>query len=232
MSSADLEPDRNAATSEPRLDTWRWQKYAGAWCITPASGPVSSAHETNAWFVTTLAATFEAFASLARAWRIQFGTLANDDVPPVDIEWHEGEPHGTFVAKALERIGTYPAPIYSLRVALDLCVYVRTDLSPDVPVRAWVRDLGGFALWAAANDSEPYACFEIAHTLFRPESVNAADNAELHALNQPLLEHSLRCWEKRLGPIRDIEGPSGIFRYGFAADDGSDEAPVERDDPR
>src|SRR5262249_29635370 len=59
VSRAELTPGRDAATAEPRLDTWRWQKYAGAWCITPGSEPMSSARETNTWFATTLAATLD-----------------------------------------------------------------------------------------------------------------------------------------------------------------------------
>jgi hypothetical protein len=232
VTRAELEPDRDAATAEPRLDTWRWQKYAGAWCITPLPGPMSSASETNAWFATTLTATLDAFDAFARARRVQFGTLVRDEVAPVDAEWRPDERYDQFVGRALEMIRTYPAPIYSLRVALDLCVHVRTDVSPNVPVRAWVKDLGGLALWGSTNDSEPYVCFEIAHTLFRPVSVEGDDNTELHALNQPLLERGLRRWEERLGSIGDVEGLGGIFRYGFAADDAGDAAAADREDPR
>ena len=107
------------------------------------------------------------------------------------------------------------AQIYSLKVQLDLFVYVRTSLFPDKPVRTWISSPSEFVFWGASETSKPYICFEIGHTLFCPHSPEGDDNSELYALNQPLLEQALRSWEARFDPIDDVDGLPGIYQYGY-----------------
>lgn len=201
-------------TVTPLLDTWRVQKYAGAWCIT-LSG-TGSASEGNAWYATTMRKTLEAFAHLARPRQVRFGTIVVEGVDKVTLPWKGDITLDTYIQNTMDAIQQYPAPIYSLEIQLDLFVYVRTSISPDKLVRVWISPPSEFVFWGTSETSGPYLCFEVAHTLFCPRSPDGDDNSELYALNQPLLEQALRSWEAQFGAISDVEGLPGIYEYGFS----------------
>jgi hypothetical protein len=75
--------------------------------------------------------------------------------------------------------------------------------------------MADLAFWGGPENPQPYFCLEVDHTLFHPGVDEGDGNTQLHTLNQPLLEQTLRSWEERLGTIRDVEGLTGIFRYGY-----------------
>lgn len=201
---------------EPLYDTWGRKKDAGSWCIAPSFEFTSlSTQEVNAWFAISVVKTLDAFSELARPWRVDFNTIYRDDVEGVRLEWQPGESYQEYVEKVLKAIREYPAPIYSVDIQVDLFSYFRTKTSPDLPVQAWVRLPSEFVIWGGPENPKPYLCFNVEHTLFRSLSKDSEDNKELYFLNQPLLEKALRRWEERVGSIRDVDGLSGIYQYGF-----------------
>jgi hypothetical protein len=201
---------------EPLYDTWGGKKDAGSWCIAPSFDFTSlSTEEVNAWFATSVVETLDAFSDLARAWRVYFNTIYRDDVEGVKLEWQPGDSYQEYVEKVLKAIREYPAPIYSVDIQVDLFAYFRTNTSPDLPVPAWVRLASEFVIWGGSENPQPYLCFNVDHTLFCSLSKDCEDNKELFLLNKPLLENALRRWEERVGSIRDVNGLSGIYKYGF-----------------
>lgn len=204
---------------EPLYDTWGGKKYAGSWCIAPSFDFTSlSTQEVNAWFATSVSKTLDAFSHLVRAWRVDFNTIYRDDVSGIRIEWRLGDSYDLYVENVRRAIQEYLAPIYLIEICVDLFAYVRTKDSPDIPIRAWVRLPSDFRIWGGPENTEPYLCFNVAHTLFRSRSKDAQDNGELHALNQPLLEKALRQWEEYFDSVIEVDGLSGIYQYGFLAE--------------
>lgn len=219
-SDRSIQQEQTAPPVEPVYDTWELKKDAGAWCIAPAFDFLSlTTREVNAWFAGVVTGMLEAFGGLVRAWRVDFNTSYREDIEGVRLEWQPGNSYQAYIADVLKTIKAFPAPIDTINIEIDLCVYVRTEQSPHKPVRAWVRLPSDFAIWGGPENKKPYLCFEIDHTLFRPESLYGDnDNRELYLLNQPVLEQALRKWERRFGTIRDVEGMSGIYEYGFSTE--------------
>jgi len=214
-----IQPEQTASPVEPIYDTWELKKDAGTWCIVPVFDFLSlSTSDVNAWSARVVTGTLEAFGGLARAWWVEFDTSYREIIEGVRLEWKPGKSYEKYTQDVLRAIQEFPASIYRLKMGVDLYVYIRTEQSPDTPVRAWVRHLGYFVFWGGPEVKEPYLCFEINHTLFSPESMYGDDNRELYLLNQPLLEQALREWERRVGSIRDVEGISGIYEYGFSTE--------------
>lgn len=209
--------DKTLAPIKPLLDTWGWKQETGSWCIAPCLDlSCFSTQEFNAWFATTIVKTLDAFSELARAWRVFFGTIYRDDVEGVKLEWELGDSHENYIETVLKAIRDYPAPIFELALEVDLFVFVRTQESPKLPIRAWVRlPRNEIFIVGAAGGREPYLCFETGYTLFRSLSRDYEDNTQLYSLNQPLLENALRRWEEHFGSICEVDGIEGIYEYGF-----------------
>jgi hypothetical protein len=210
-------PAVTAPPVEPLVDTWDGADDAGSWSIVPAGDEAAPA---NAWADAALAATARAFDGFARPWSIVFSTVDRDDVAPVALVPEGGERPDTFVERARAAIRAYAAPVHSVELQLEMLVRVRTPASPLRPVRVWTRLPADIELRAPGPGRRPYASLSVSHTLFRPESSFGGDNRELAALNAPLLASSLRRWEERLGPITDVDGLTGVSRYGFEPEDG------------
>lgn len=116
----------------------------------------------------------------------------------------------------MQAVREYPVPLDTLNIEVDLFVYVRTQESPERPIRAWVRlPRNEFIILGGPENQQPYLRFETGYTLFRPLSKDYEDNSELYSLNQPLLENALRRWEQRFGAICEVDGIPGIYEYGF-----------------
>jgi hypothetical protein len=210
------EPVQYSPPGEPLYDTWGGTKYLNRWCVdSPRTFTSFEAREVNEWFATTLRATLEAFSLFARPWWIEFTTIFVEGVGPVALERGPDQSDSDFLEAALQAIRQYEAPIYSLDVEVDLWVYVRTEESPEQPVRTWIRSGSQFTFYGGAENPQPSVCLLVEHSLFAPSNSYGWSNQELHALNQPLLEQALRRWEQQLSPITEVEGGDGIYQYGF-----------------
>ncbi|MEH2243025.1 hypothetical protein [Nostoc sp.] len=209
--------DKTVPPIEPLNDTWGGKKDAGSWGVTPSFDFTNlSIQSVNTWYVNSLMETLNAFSDLARVWSVFFYPSPESEIKRVVLEWKPGDSYEKYLKKVLEAIGEYSAAIEGLEMEVDLLVFVRTQESPNQPVRAWVRNLGNLVIWGGLEYGRPYLFFSINHTLFYSFSYPLGeDNSELYSLNQPLLENALRRWEERFGPISEVEGLKGIYEYGF-----------------
>jgi hypothetical protein len=201
---------------EPLYDTWNICKYAGSWCIIPiAESTLPEASNTNHWYAEVIHESLIAFASLARIYRVEFELLDKQFTAEKVLDWNVKNSYANFIKIIRQTILTYPVSIYSLAVHLDLFIFCRTLQSLEKTVQAWIRVPSALVIKGSSDNSRPYICFEIEHTLFCPYSQHGEDNLELYRLNQPLLERTLHLWEERLGSITEFEGISGIYKYGY-----------------
>jgi hypothetical protein len=198
-------------------DTWGIKTDAGSWCIAPDFSFTSlSVQEVNDWFAMTVDGTLDAFSHLVRAWQIYFTPIYRDDIQVMKFEWHPEDSYNLYLENVLRAIQTYSAPIHMMEIDVDLLAYVRTTDSPKYPVKSWIKLPSKFTIWGGYEKRKPYLCFEIDHTLFRPYSQDGEENIELYSLNHSLLEQALSRWEKNFGSICDVDGLSGIYKYGFS----------------
>jgi len=192
---------------EPIEDTWTSKKYAGCWSVKPAGFEAPSSEAANRWFAAQLRGSFDGLSHLARPWRVELRTSSGADTT---IERREGE--ASILDRVEAEIARLTEPLHSIDCALDVSAYVR--IAPGAaPIRAWIRRASELTIWGGPNAS---ASLTLDHTLFCPRSPDGDDNAEFYALNAPILESALRAWERRIGPIREVEGLEGIGRYGFS----------------
>ena len=206
---------RNNLIHQPADDTWGAVSRAGAWCVTPRDV------QDPSWLERAAVQTFEAFAGLARVWRVSIGSIDPPDALPAALEWHPSASHRAFLDSIPTAIRSYPHAIYSVECSVDLFAFSRPAGPHTPPVQQWLRLNDDFRFWNGEDDDRS-ACFSLRHTLFCPASIDGLDNRELYELNQPLLEHALRRWEDRLGAIVEFEGFAGIYQYGFHPEPGAE----------
>lgn len=213
-----MNSDRDADTLEPLMNTWRWFKDGATWYWVPRSRPASDAvQDLNPWSAAQLAEVLSAFRAIARVRMAVFNTPPES--PPLSTsEWRwipQETPHAAFENKLVTAVKTEPHPLTSATLTLDLDVWVRVA-SRKTPVRGWVPDAARVHLLFERNS--PYGALSMDHTLFMDGATYDDSNAELHRLNQPLLQETLAAIEARVGFISEVEGRlPGVCRTGFGS---------------
>jgi hypothetical protein len=161
----------------------------------------------------------DAFSELIRIWKV--GLIPSpesiDDV--VVIDWQLEESYQEYLEKVNKQIEYYPSTIEEMELKIDLQVFVETsdylDRNPDF---GWIRY--GDEIIIRAEDGNPYLYLSLKHTLFAPFTLELEkDNKELHFLNQPLLEKSLKSWEENFSSISEYDGSPKVYKYGFKPDE-------------
>ena len=206
------------STIKPLHDTWNIRADTGAWSINLSLDFASlSAQDINAWHEKTFVGTIESFSELIRVYEVDIIT-DREGTEGTALKWTTNSSYNEYVRKTAKKIKEFNAAIDTLEIQVDLFVFIRTEESPETPVRGWVRHLGKFAFCSKTFTGKPYIYFEIDHTLFCSSS-SYEDNTELYDLNQPLLEKALRNWEQKVGTINEYDGLEGIYKYGFLPDE-------------
>lgn len=214
--------DKNLPVIEPLYDTWGNKKSAGYWGL---DGELEwrdfSSQEINAWFAESLVKTLDAFSSFARIshilWRNGENNRGNIGFR-LGLESYSS--YDEYLEKVFQCLKNYPILIEEIEIQIDIFVYVRTNTSPDNPIRAWVGNLGEISINVDQEDEGAYLWLSVEHTLFYPFSYqNNEDNSELFKLNQPLLEEALQNWEQKFNSRIEVEGLPGIYKYGFLPED-------------
>ena len=201
---------------EPHYNTWGVKSSTGVWYLCPEVTIDSSSFlELNGWIADSFMILLTEASTLMRPWLVSFSTISDPTIDPISLEWRVGDSLDDYLSRVRGTILNYPAPIYSLEALVDLFAYCCTADSPQRPICNWIRLHDKLHIWSGSNGGERVICFEVNHSLFCPSSEFNEDNRELHLLNQPLLEQTLRRWEQRFGPICDVEGLLGVYEYGF-----------------
>lgn len=211
-----MEAHRDADTIEPLMNTWRWFKDGATWYWVPRSRPDSAeARDLNPWSATQLTEVLAAFHHIARVRTASFNTPPGSPSPATDEwRWNPGKTsHAEFERKLVTAVRTEPHPLSSATLVLDLNVWVRTA-SRKSPLRGWVPNAAHIQM--LFEKDSPYGALSLEHTLFMDGATYDDSNAELHRLNQPLLQETLAAIEARVGSISEVEGRlPGITRTGF-----------------
>jgi hypothetical protein len=211
---------------EPLIDTWAVTKRGGDWSISPSSDlSHTSIEERNVWYAEAMMSTIKAFSSLARVYIVSFEPVSKEsEIKSRTLKWDLDEPYENYLEKTYDAVKSYPIDIYILYVRVDLFVYVRTEESPNKPIRAWVRECGDHSYTMAdiqisiehLMNYEPFLSFEMKHTLLYPDSWKGQiDNTELFELNRPFLEEALTNWEQAFTAEIETDGLPQIYKYGF-----------------
>ena len=215
---------KNAAPVKPIRDTWgKISRYHAFWSMFPNINVSSfSVQENNEWFATIIEQILEIWDNFGRIWNIYFNFMSDpndyESIKNEFFKWEIDTPYNNYVDKVLKTIRSCSLPIYDVSLEFDLLVYVSTQESPKHLIRCWVRDLGDVNIMGGIlNDPEPYVTFSLDTSLFCKQHFLYENNQELYTLNHPLLENFLRTAEKKIGEIKDIQGPD-VFKYGFLSE--------------
>ena len=219
----------NQSQAIPICDTWGTEKDAGYWNIDlEFNFDNKSIRDHNYWYYTSTKKTIEAFSSLLKPYRVYFNpnSKIEEKVKKVRIDRQPDELYDEFLENVYQTIKEYSIDINSITMEFDFFVYVRTEKSFPEVIRTWIREfgqsikLGNLTIYLNLEDRDPYACFNIEHTLFYPFSYpTGEDNKELFELNRPLLEEALKNWEQKFNSEIEADGLPGIYEYGFLPED-------------
>lgn len=97
----------------------------------------------------------------------------------MSLEWKPETSYENYIETILQAVREYPVPLDTLNIEVELFVYVRTQESPERPIRAWVRlPRNEFIILGGPENQQPYLRFETGYTLFRPLSKDYEDNSQ------------------------------------------------------
>lgn len=219
----------NQSNDQVICDTWGIKKDAGYWNVDlKFDFQKNSVLEHNRWYTTVVKGTIESFSSLTRVYNVYFGSVPKfrKKFKGINIESQSYSSSDEYLEVVLKSIAEYPVDIEYINLKLDFFVYVRTKESFPNVTKIWIRkfdqstNLGDLTIYLNLEDQDPYACFNMEHTLFYPFSYqNYDDNTELYNLNRPLLEEALRNWEQKFNSEIEAEGLPGIYKYGYLPQD-------------
>jgi hypothetical protein len=216
---------QDARAIQPLLDTWEARKDNASWTLSLTTSQEGlSAAEGNAWFADALRGTFAVFDGLARPVSLVLegpGILQAPGFPGLHLPRGDDRT-ADFLDQAEATIRTVPHAANYMRVAVELCAWVRTEASPHTPIRAWIRPPPTQFVWFGGPEEDHDAIvLSMSHTLFSPTIGSRINvNRELHLLNQPLLERALHVWHERFGGEIELDGrDANRYAYGFLSEE-------------
>lgn len=214
-----MKSDQTPVVVTPLEDTWGEDDRADVLWYISSSFDFSnlSTSEINCWFSKNLRNTLHTFSGLIRVWEVEIMTsyTRTDETLPIINTWNTSIPNEDFINQTVEIIQQYPAPIYELNAKTDLFAYIRTQESPSQPIRIWTRYFAELSILGRIETGRAGYSFKLLASFFWAFSPNHGDNRELYSLNQPLLAHSLKQWEKNFGSINFDAPTKGVYEYGF-----------------
>ncbi len=172
-----------------------------------------SREETNVWF-------FEQVFNFLRAF---FGLVMPDSLEIITYNAtkqinRDNLDQMTFLDELMLIMKNIEEPIWVIRLNLSIVGFLRTDWSPDRPLRMRIQEPVNFIIWGGPDESG-FQSFSISYRLFSSHVIES-EGVELWSMNQPLLEKALKKWEKQTGrKIEVVKGNSddlSLYRHGFS----------------
>lgn len=172
-----------------------------------------SREETNVWF-------FEQVFNFLRAF---FGLVMPDSIEIITYNAakqinRNNLDQMTFLDELMLIMKNLDQQIWVLRLNLSIVGFLRTDWSPDRPLRVRIQEPASFIVWGGPDETG-FQSFTISYKLFSSQVIEA-EGVALWSMNQPLLEKGLRKWERQSGRrIEVVKGNSGdlpLYSYGFS----------------
>ena len=198
-------------------DTWGHVGYNNEWVIVSSVDLTSATiQEINSWYIDTVQKTLACFSTFARPWKIVIIPHYESEGKLVSIRWQENTTQVDFINEVINCVQNYSFLIQELEIKVDLNVFVKTLNSSDILQKNWIRCGDEIVICGELKDIDCYMYLSLKHTLFDSDTCELEkDNNELHFLNQPLLEQSLKFWEYQFGSITEFDGYGSIYKYGF-----------------
>jgi hypothetical protein len=218
--------DKQIPPIKPLCDTWNSLGDVADWLIElDVNFNSYTEQEINSWYIDSLVKILDSFSELIRICKVVFSPSSESKIKGVIIEWQQDTSYEDYIENIFTAIKEYPTSIEELEIKVDLFVFVRTEQTRDKPIRVWIRQCDEFLIRGGHEFGSPYICFSLTHTVFAPFSLELEeDNKELHLLNQPFLEKSLKSWEKNFGSISEYDGSPKVYKYGFKPDEEWDKS--------
>ncbi len=169
--------------------------------------------ETNVWF-------FEQVFNFLRSF---FGLIMPDSLEVITYNAtkqinKENLDQMTFLDELMLIMKNLDQPIWVLRLNLSIVGFLRTDWSPDRPLRVRLQEPASFIVWGGPDETG-FQSFSISYKLFSSQLIES-EGVALWSMNQPLLEKAMRKWEKQSGRrIEVVKGNSNdlpLYSYGFS----------------
>ena len=171
-----------------------------------------SSEETNVW-------SFEQVFNFLRAF---FGLVTPDHMEVITYNAtkqikKDNLNQMTFLDELMLIMKNLNEPIWVIRLHLSIVGFLRTEWSPDKPVRLMIQEPCSFIVWGGPDESGFQTC-SLSYSLFSSQKLKGEDSL-LWSINQPLLEKALQKWEKQSGHVIDVvQGNSkdvSLYRHGF-----------------
>lgn len=172
-----------------------------------------SQEENNVWF-------FEQVFNFLRSF---FGVIMPDSLEITTYNATQQINRGnldqmTFLDEFMLVLKNLKERIWVCKLKLSIVGFVRSDWDPDNPIRVRLQEPATFMAWGGPDESG-FQTFSVGAVLFSSRPMSNVGGVELWSVNQPLLEKSLKKWERQTGRRIDVvKGNSedlALYRHGF-----------------
>ena len=173
-----------------------------------------STEETNVWF-------FEQVFNFLRAY---FGLVVPDHMEVITYNAKkqikkENLNQMTFLDELMLVMKNLSEPLWVIRLHLNIVGFLRTEWDPDNLVRLQIQEPANFVVWGGP-DEKGFQTFSISYALFSNQKLKGEDSL-LWSINQPLLEKSMRKWERQSGRrievVKSNSKDVSLYPHGFKA---------------
>jgi hypothetical protein len=188
-------------------------QVVGSWGFNPnIDFTRMGAEQSNVWFFEQIFNFLRSFFGLVVPDSMEITTLnAKSQITRDNLN------QMTFLDELMLVMKGLKEPIWSIRLNLNIVGFLRTDYDPDKPVRLQIQEPAHFMVWGGPDETG-FQTFSLGYRLFAEQKL-AGEHTLLWSMNQPLLEKSLKKWERqtrhRIDVVRSNSDDLPIYRHGF-----------------
>lgn len=188
-----------------------------------------NSEESNVWF-------FEQIFNFLRSF---FGVVVPDNMEVTTYNaskqiTKENLNQMTFLDELMLVMKGLEEPIWCIKLNLNIVGFLRTEWSPDDPVRLQIQEPASFVVWGGPDETG-FQTFSIGFRLFAEQKLEG-EHSVLWSVNQPLLEKAIKKWERQSRhEIEVVQGNSDdlpLYKHGFSkpVPRGARPRPVPKDE--
>jgi hypothetical protein len=168
--------------------------------------------ENNIWFFEQVFNFLRSFFGLVTPDNMELVTYnATQKITKKDLDQQ------TFLDELMLVLKKLKEPLWTLRLNLTILGFLRKGWDPSNPIRVHIQEPTSLIIWGGPDETG-FQTFSIGYTLFSSTVLDEKEGTELWSMNQPLLEKSLKKWEKQTGRMIEVVDSTGgmpVNQYGF-----------------
>ena len=188
-------------------------QVVGSWGFNPSVDFTKmNAEQSNVWFFEQIFNFLRSFFGMVVPDNMEITTLgAGKQITRDNLN------QMTFLDELMLVMKGITEPIWCIRLNLNIVGFLRTEWDPDKPVRLQIQEPANFVVWGGPDETG-FQAFTLGYRLFAEQKI-AGEHNLLWSMNQPLLEKSLKKWERqtrrKIDVVKSNSDDLPIYRHGY-----------------